>query len=90
MSLPSSDGLYHPTYSYLVGTLWHEFHHMAALDTEQHGLHTAPPYEPRWQTAMTAIRGGFPAVAWDPVARALVPLWTNQWAAVPCGCGLLG
>lgn len=89
MSLPSPDGSYRPTYSYLMGTLWHEFHHMAALDTEQHGLNTSPPYEPRWQNAMTAIRGGFPAIAWDPVTRAVIPLWTNQWAAVPCMCGRL-
>ena len=63
MSLPGKDGSHHPTYSYLVGTLWHEFHHMAAPDTDQHGLHTAPPYEPRWQAAMTAIRSGFPGLA---------------------------
>ena len=90
MSLPADDGTFHPTYSYLVGTLWHEFHHMAALDTEQHGLHTAPPYEPVWQAAMTAIRSGFPPMAWDSVTRRMVPLWTNQWAMVPCLCGAIG
>lgn len=44
MSLPGEDGQQHPTYSFLVGTLWHELHHMAAADYDQH-LRGSPPYE---------------------------------------------
>ena len=88
MSLPSEDGSQHPTYSYLVGTLWHELHHLAAADYEQH-LRASPPYEPYWQDAMSAIRAGFPAMAWDPIKRAMVPLWTSQWASIACNHAML-
>lgn len=85
MSLPGEDGAQHPTYSSLIGTLWHELHHMAASDYEQH-LRGSPPYEPYWQAAIAAIRAGFPSGAWDPISRKMVPLWTSQWASIQCHC----
>jgi hypothetical protein len=83
MSLPEADGSLHPTYSYLVGTLWHELHHMAATDYEQH-IKGSPPYEPYWQAAMNAIKSGFPPEAWEPISKRMVPLWTSQWASIQC------
>ena len=62
MSILANDGQYRPTYWYLMGTLWHELHHIAAPDYAQHTRKT-PPYDAIWQNAMNAIRAGFPTSA---------------------------